>query len=314
MKQNMKFFEAPKAVMAEYLQAPGGRFWGNGTYSGQNRWHAAMLSVLVNKDTTKADTSKKQYIMSKDSIKIEIFNDRAEHIRTLKYKIEDGLNRLWWNLDRKSIRMPWQEKSENDDTEYNGMPIYPSVYKAVVTHQLTKDSQNIEVVFDPRMNFDRAGFEAKMTAFQDFSKRIELSREVMDRIRESKKIIDVIERQFTLQTDKEVKKKIDEQTKAIKDSIKTIEEFFSGPSGKKGIYRNPNNLQDNINDYSYILASHDRPNSNTDNILKLIDKQSKIFVEKWNKFNSIDWENYKKFIAEQKSTLFKDYDKIEWKE
>jgi len=41
-----------------------------------------------------------------DSVSVDVFNDKNEMIRSLKFKAEPGINKITWGLDQKGVRYP----------------------------------------------------------------------------------------------------------------------------------------------------------------------------------------------------------------
>jgi len=39
-----------------------------------------------------------------DSVSVDVFNDKNEMIRSLKFKAEPGINKITWGLDQKGVR------------------------------------------------------------------------------------------------------------------------------------------------------------------------------------------------------------------
>ena len=127
-------FPVPESADEQYRwKGPGPVFSGASDFKGDNRPSGDMISFIVNPDTTmEEDTNEtKDTLKSEksagDSVKVEIINSEGKTIRTLEEKVEPGLNRIYWNYDRKGVRWPDTAKPEKEK-EYSGPSVLPGKY------------------------------------------------------------------------------------------------------------------------------------------------------------------------------------------
>ncbi len=103
MKKRLHFFEPPVAVLSINRQASGTRFEANAIFSGQNRKRGAMLTFVYNPGKKKTETKKREDSgikkddakKKKEKVKLEVLDSDGKIIRTVKYDVEPGVNRIY---------------------------------------------------------------------------------------------------------------------------------------------------------------------------------------------------------------------------
>ncbi|HHL52547.1 MAG TPA: hypothetical protein ENJ39_04160, partial [Flammeovirgaceae bacterium] len=214
LKQPIKVYPAPDAVMAANQQAAGTRFAGHAIYIGQNRPRGAMITYSVyreeksNKEKPASATGKKKKSKKNknsaeevkpadkpqeaknDTIFIKIYNSQNELIRTLtrKYK-ENGMHRLYWQMDEKGVRWPSRKEPRKNASEPSGAPVLPGTYKVVMAFDGSRDSTLINVMYDPRLPVTREILQAKHDFYKNMEKDIATATAAMDQLRASQEVI-----------------------------------------------------------------------------------------------------------------------------
>jgi len=211
------------AYQAEIQQPHGERFAANGKYAAENREFGGRLSFIINEaDTTKLDT-----------VTVSIFNEAGEQIRTLKTVPVNGVNRITWNLDRKSTaemsNSPRRGGRRSGFFEPSGGDALPGTYKVVFAFQEEKAETSINVFSDPRIQVNMADLKAK----EDFMKKLEgLTSEVSastEKLDNAQKTIDKV-LAMTKDIDTEDAKALIKVAKEVKKSLDKTREAFDGPT------------------------------------------------------------------------------------
>jgi len=211
------------AYQAEIQQPHGERFAANGKYAAENREFGGRLSFIINEaDTTKLDT-----------VTVSIFNKAGEQIRTLKTVPVNGVNRITWNLDRKSTaemsNSPRRGGRRSGFFEPSGGDALPGTYKVVFAFQEEKAETSINVFSDPRIQVNMADLKAK----EDFMKKLEgLTSEVSastEKLDNAQKTIDKV-LAMTKDIDTEDAKALIKVAKEVKKSLDKTREAFDGPT------------------------------------------------------------------------------------
>jgi photosystem II stability/assembly factor-like uncharacterized protein len=211
------------AYQAEIQQPHGERFPADGKYAAENREFGGRLSFIINE----ADTSKM------DTVTVSIFNESGEQIRTLKTVPVNGVNRITWNLDRKSTaemsNSPRRGGRRSGFFEPSGGDALPGTYKVVFAFQEEKDETSIKVYSDPRIKVNMADLKAK----EDFMKKLEgLTSEVSastEKLDNAQKAIDKV-LAMTKDIDTEDAKALSKAAKEVKKSLDKTREAFDGPT------------------------------------------------------------------------------------
>ena len=288
-------FDAPDAVLAEYKQATGTRFYADAIFAGENRVPGAMLSYLVAME----DSAK-----NKEKVTVEIKDASGSIIRTFTHEPDTGINRIYWYLDQKGIRYPSSPKPKKDADEPGGMEVLPGDYLVKMTFKGNSDSTNVKVTKDPRLSISTSEMEALHNLRQQEMEPISLVTEAMDRLRDAKKSLETV----ALQIPKEdtTYKELQDLGKAMKDSIDQLMELVTGPQDLQGIVRRPDNVQAKIfQALRYLGDLYATPNSTHEQVIDQMHTAIDDYLKKVNAFFSENWEEYKTAVDEADLSPFK---------
>ncbi|MFK7808881.1 MAG: WD40/YVTN/BNR-like repeat-containing protein, partial [Saprospiraceae bacterium] len=326
--EEFKVFEASDAWLADYKSVDGIRFVADAVYRAKNRSTNAMITLWnkpIEKKNEKSPDSKsadkkeknaeedktKKSKWKKDKLYVQVLNEAGDTIRTFSEKIDTGMVRIYWGLERNGIRFPSYRDAKPDSDPPRGPSVLPGRYKLVLTYNEHFDSTYVNVKMDPRSNSTLTDLENESKAIDNFYKTVEKTTIGFDRLKEAKKTIKLVNDQMINAPDS-TKENIKKLGTAMQDSIKNLMKLYVMPQGLKGIQRNPNNLNGYIwNTYSYIRASDGKPNQMAEYSTKKLNKEIKIVIDQVNKFFSEDWDNYQKEVEKANASLFKKYDLIE---
>jgi len=212
----------------EIQQPHGERFPADGKYAGENRETGGRLSFILNDDQEKLDT-----------VTVNIYNQAGEQIRTLKTTTKKGVNRINWNLDRKSTAEYYGERTNrNRFFEPSGGNVIPGTYKVEFVYGEEKAETMITVHSDPRIEAKIADLQAK----DAFKKEMEALQSKMNKANhqmdEAEKTIKKVQ-DMTKDLDSEEAKALADAAKEIKKKLETVKEAFNGPTREgQGIVRN----------------------------------------------------------------------------
>ena len=295
MEAPIHVFEAPDAVLAEYRQATGTRFYADAMFAGENRGQGAMLSYMVSLEDSSTKDKK---------VTVEVMNQAGDIIRTFTHKPDTGINRIYWDLDQKGIRYPSQAEPEKDKDEPGGMEVMPGTYVVKMTFNEASDSTTVLVSKDPRLSISPAEMEALYELRQQESETVVLVTEAMDRLRDAKKSLEMVTGQIP--KGDTTFKELNDLGKAMKDSINQLMEDVTGPQDLQGIVRRPDNVQAMIfQALSYLGDLYAQPNSSHEYVIEQMHEAIDMYLEKVNSFFSEDWETYKDAVEEAELSPFK---------
>lgn len=334
-------FAAPDAYQAQYRQANGYDWSSYGLYEADNRRRGAAVSFFINKP--KQDTFAKQQPAPaaaqaapasagqqtgggrgagrgfgggrrSDSAMVRIYNSNNEQIRTLRWAIDSGFNRLYWGMEEKGFRQPGSPKPQPGASEPGGFQVLPGTYKLVMSYSGSMDSTFITVKDDPRLGNRNDIKIAQRNMFARFRKSSDKLVTAMDQLTESEEVLNKV----LAQTKGVEGKDVDSLRKAsnkMLDEIKAFRETINGKtSDKQGLSRNPfevtvmsilQTAQQSIG--SKMVA----PGPQVEALVATAEKAIRDIVDKINGFYAGKWKAYREQVEATKVNLFKDYKPIE---
>ncbi len=293
---NQRLWVAPirDAYQVKMRRADGTRFAADAIFQGDNRGTGALITYW--NGYSEADSLKQK------KAKIFIKKD-GEIIRTLKRDFKEGFNRFYWNLDQKSVQFPSRKEDENDTTESGGLSVLPDDYWVVVSLGGERDSAQVTVKTDPRIDLDesalRSNFEYKKRLFD----KVEILAKAVKQIKRSRKTLDLLKNL--------IKNEEKDSVKDIRDSIKTIskklDKFEDRFFGKdvEGYFSEPEVLRQQYGLLRYYLFSNLGEITESSEVLaeKFL-KDAQVFLDDLNGFYREDWAEFEGFVREKDLSLF----------
>ncbi len=345
LKKDFAVFPAGDAYLASWASYDGTRFVGDAIYSGKNKGTAAVINCWVkpemkekeinaeNKDDRKKkkeklsaakshteksgseeknEDDKKEGSGKKDEkAKIWVIDSAGDTIRTFTSKIDTGLVKIYWNKTHDGVRYPSRRPVKPDDDIPSGYAVLPGTYKLVVKYKDQKDSTNVTVHADPRLDISFDQMKAKQTAYKDFYKTVNAANDGFKRLSKIKKNIKLVNSALEHAPDS-LKKEISKLGKALQDSIKHLENKYMMPSGLKGIQRNPDLLSGQLRQTSsYIRASNGAPNQSARIMIDKTKNMVSDILEEINALVENDFSEYKKKVEAVDYSLFEKYEPIQ---
>ncbi len=292
-------FEPPSAFLASFKEAAGTRFAADALYAGENRSSGAMLSFAVNPSALENAADSIPLTRKKDTlcrVKIQIYNDDDELIRTLTHEADTGLNRIFWKLDHKGVRYPDSPKPKKNSPEPDGPHVIPGIYQVIFTYGSHTDTTQIEVFQDPRLNISPDDMEALQAMQFQHMDNIALVTEAMDQLRNAEKSIKLILEHIPAEDSSY--DELDSTCKAMQDTLKHLMQLVTGDQDKQGIIRDPEAIMTQISQTnSYIMyGTREAPGSLHDEIMEQTEEAIEVFLGKINTFFKDDWSSFKKTV------------------
>ncbi|MEM1322402.1 MAG: hypothetical protein AAGG75_19220 [Bacteroidota bacterium] len=343
LEQAFKAFPSPDAYMASYRSVDGGRFIGGAQYVGDNRRWGAMLTLWVKEEKTakkpkapevekKKDKKKKKKKKKEaeetdevptkgkeagkkkgkkpEKVKVQVFDSQGDTLYTFRRPLQPGINRIYWRMTKKGVRYPSRRKVKPDADDPSGSRVMPGTYKLVFTYGEHKDSTEVKVLADPRLDVSESDLHAREAAAEAFRAIVTKASEGFARLQEAQKTVKLVDEQMINVPDS-TKKEIAKMGKTMKDSISQLMNLYMNPENTKGIIRS----SDKLNSYlyranRYISDSKGAPNQ----MAQLTTEQAKAKVEevlgRINAFFDKDWAAYQEAVEQVQYSLFKAYDPI----
>jgi hypothetical protein len=338
IKNNLTVYAAPDAYQINYRPATGYEWSVAGIYDAPNRNRGAAISFSVlkfpEKKKKEADGMKSEAtsapstgmsgggrgrwgrnagIASQDSVDVKIYNDKNMLIRSLKWAADTGFNRSYWGMEEKGYRAAGSAKPKAGDAEPGGMPVFPGVYKVVLSVGTDKDSSYITVKDDPRAPTPNDVRISQRKMYDRLQKSTDKLNEVLDRLNEAGEVLTKMTGQLQNVEGSEADT-LRKTTKSLQDSIKVIREFINGKaSEKQGISRSsaPTVMTRLQEANMYIGGKNMAPAAQEEQLVINAETIIGEAVTRSNAFIAGPWSAYRKLVESTKVSLFKDYTPIQ---
>lgn len=338
---NLTVFPAPDAYQAQYRAATGYEWSTYGLYDGENRRRGAAISFYINKLQRRAGPQTQPAVPAAapaqqrgggrfgvggfgqggqggarrgDSAIVRIYNSDKELIRTLRWNVDSGFNRMYWGMEEKGIRQPGSPKPQPGAQEPGGFAVLPGTYKVVINYARVSDSTFVNVKDDPRLGNRNEIKIAQRKAYDRLKKSTEKLTEAMDRLTESEEVCTKMQAQLRGLEGKEIDS-LRKATTKMQDEIKAIRQIISGTtSDRQGISRNPfeitvmNRLQQA---QQSILSKMVAPGKQEETLIGNAEQAVNNVIQKTNNFFATRWKDYRQLADATKVNLFKEYKPIE---
>ncbi len=341
-------FSSPDVYQAQYKATTGYEWSTYGLFDAENRRRGAAVSFFINKP--KPDTAAKQTTAAApaeqtapvaaqqgggggggrggrgggavggtgggrrtDSVMVKIFNADKELIRTLRWAVDSGFNKMYWGMEEKGFRQPGSAKPLPGAPEPGGFAAFPGTYKLVITYAKTSDSTFITIKDDPRMG-NRNDIKLAQRKMADRLRRsADKLTTGIDQLTESDELLSKMQSQLKGLEGKEVDS-LRKTTSKMQDEIKTIRELINGKTRtEQGITRSAEltvmtaiqTAQQSISSKMVV------PGKQVETLIENAEQAIKDITNKINIFYSDKWISYRQQVEGTKVNLFKDYKVIE---
>ncbi len=288
------------AYLSIKRQALGTRAAGDAMFFGENKQYGAILNFIVNVKKPK----NKAKINKIDNVIIKIYNKENEVIRTLKHLPNNGINRIFWNLDIKGFRYPGSKKLRKGSQERGGIKVCPGKYKVVYTYSGKKDSTYVTVKMDPRVNVNIKDLKENNKLMLTFLNKISVVTKAFDQLNESIRTVNKVQMQIPNEKNK-INEILKKKCKLMKDSINILKKLIISQNKKQGIFNNSHVMRSKIFTTFRYLNSYEPPTTTQFLAIKHLEAEIEYFINKVNSFYKKTWKDYKIFIDNSDITPFK---------
>ena len=299
LAKNIKAIEPPTAYLINQGDPNGYRSTGDAFYEGENRKPGAMLTYYI-KELQKAATEK-------DSVKtsVMVYDNFNKLIRTIKHKPAKGFNRIYWGLDVKGVRMPDTKKPAADADERGGRSVTPGTYKVVFQYGTVKDSVNVEVKVDPNISMTANEMKEKADLLDQWSTLVEGATGKVDRLNESKEIIDLILSKLKEREKTDANNKLKQLCDTTKTKINKLIAEINPPEDMQGFSDDPRLVSEKLSTARRYLQNTTYPPSATQrSLIGDVEKSIKPVMDKIDAFFTEDWVTLKRAVSEAQFSLF----------
>lgn len=289
--KDFHLFPIPDAYLANLGEPNGYRSTGHDFFVGKNREQGALLSFYIKKIKEVEDEKKAE------KVKVEIFDDENNLLRTLKHKPHSGINRMTWKLDKKGIRFPNQPKPKREKEEPEGRNIVPGTYTVKMTYDGKESTAKVLVKADPKVPTTLAQMKEKAQMIDRHYENIATMTDQIDALHEASQSIDNVKKHIKEMKETDALKELIASGDSIQSQIKTLIGLVNPPKDLQGIYRNPELISNQLMDVSRHLQDVlFAPSPTQQSMLEEVEQNLKPVLEKIKAFREGEWQNYKKAV------------------
>ncbi len=311
LEKELAVFSPPTAYQTSSRSYDGVRFVGQGEFIGDNRTDNARIQVWYKekkeqKDKTeegkkgkkkgsddgeKMDKAEKKDKKKPKEASMYVFDESGDTLRTITRKLEDGFNTFIWRKDRKGVETP-SLRERRGRFEPGGPEVLPGTYKIVVEFGDLKDSTEIKVESDPRVDVSFADLKDKNDAISNYESVISASTKAFNQLKAAKEKVNMVGKMAELLQDS-TKTDLEDLNKATIKRIDSLMEIFTELEEPKGIKRDPGKLTNTIGSARrYLSSSWGVPGENAMNIVKTATRETQEVINGINEFFKGEWKDY----------------------
>ena len=185
-----------------------------------------------------------------------------------------------------------------------GPSVLPGEYKIKITYMNIKDSTTVKVFSDPRLDIKMENLIERDKMYKDFTPKIEAVTKITEKLDAADRTITLIDEKIKDKTGNnftELKK----MSKAVKDSVKILNELIIQPRNIQGLVTNENILSSLLRRASGAITGYwDKPGETERVSLMMFENAYKNVAERINKFFETNWVVYRKAVEDAKISLF----------
>lgn len=302
LENEVTVYKASTAVLAEYKQPPGIRFDAHAMFNGANRPFGAEITYSVKtgaKELAKVDSTKKGA-----KVTVEILEGNTV-IRTLKQVPENGMNRIVWQLDYKGLPNP-NASARVDADEPGGNQVLPGTYKIRISYNGSKDSTEVDVVFDPRISVKMEDLKARLAKQNEVMALRKTMNDAIKQLNDSKEVLSLLGKQWPKSGADSLKK----QAKYLSDSLTVLKELFLPKENVQGIFRSADIISAKVGAPNrYLGNAIDGISETHEIVIREAKKALDSGLERVNLFYSKTWKPFEEQVKALQVSPFK-----EWKQ
>lgn len=310
-------YEIPTTIQYQ-SKTPSGYFSpGDAFYIGDNETYGA--PITYNLDLKKISDSAAAKDKMKDGpgkgskIKIEVTNNEGRVIRKMEGPMEDGLNRVYWDLMTDPYRLPKLKATDEGGTQ--GVEILPGIYTITLKTGKLEASQKVEVIQDPRYSYSGDSRRQKYDAIQRLVQRIEVVTEAVNRIQKTQTVVQTILDQCKDSKDTTLKE-LATAGDTLKKSIKELRDKLIEDPDMQGFNDGSEVAMSRLRNALWFLGSTwDAPASSHMNYLRQAEALLERRLGEFNRFFSEDVAAFEKKVQASKFSFFPETSRldVDWK-
>lgn len=242
--QGQKLFEnklvainATPSYYANMTRPRGQRFPADTYFSGENKPSGTQLTFFINEEKEKSENkngNKNENVSKKEKVKIFVLNSAGDTLRRFSHEPDSALNVMYWTPSQDGFFWPRRKEREPDAEIGDGAALAPGKYKIIYAYKGVKDSTNVEVNFDPRLEFNEAAYKAGVAKYNRAEVLATSIDKQMEALRFMKQSLNNARASLTYVPDS-LKKEFKTLSDSLDKAIGEVEKSIFGPEEESGI-------------------------------------------------------------------------------
>ncbi|MBA7557991.1 hypothetical protein ES705_50777 [subsurface metagenome] len=172
------------------------------------------------------------------------------------------------------------------------------------------DSTFVTVKVDQRIDFSLEAARKNQEIITQFMKKANLLTEAIDRVKETKSTMELVNKQIPKEKSEAVKN-LKKVSKEVTDSLKSLTSILIPDETKQGIFRSDKVVTNKLRSVRMIMYSYQPLNATQKLALKQAEELITETVDKVNHFYDTSWKKYRKAVGEVNISPFTEYKTLE---
>ncbi|MGB1032294.1 MAG: hypothetical protein ACPGWM_06755, partial [Flavobacteriales bacterium] len=220
----MVVFDAPDCYLATYKRPLGSRFGADHLWSGKNKRNGAVFTAFFSEDAINANSEK---------AKVTVLNSAGDSIRTFKFEPDTGLTRFSWDLRSTGVFWPNRSERKDDALPGGGAEVAPGNYQVQVEWGDYKKNARVEVLNDPRVEFNTALYASKSELSKQLEDLVQKADSLFLLVRKHQRSIDLAEKNLEYINDTTFNG-VETRMDSVKTGLKDLELLYMTAADFKG--------------------------------------------------------------------------------
>lgn len=310
LDEPLHLFEPATGVLATVTSY--WRFGASGNFFGDNNsWYGVRMKFWLN-ELGKPETFVGEEDLDWNDMHLVIYNQQDDTIRNYSFEPDSGLNVISWGMNQNGVWWPMWDDPWGDDPP-SGAPAIPGEYKLVLSYGAYKDSAQVQVIADPRLDFNMQDRIEREGYIEQMDKIMSMTNEAFNLLKDMKGIIGKVEQQLSYVEDS-LKTEIIDGADSLRTIISDLQYVVLSPQDFEGYDHVTIRLEDMLwTAQGHTHNTYGSMGQNGTNALSIAEKEATEFVNSVNDLLSGYWAQWQLKVEAIQYTLFEEYEPIDTK-
>lgn len=319
LKKALAVMPPPDAYLASQRSYDGMHFPGSAEFAGDNRPTGARFTVWMKESDAKSNVEASSTSpmprrggpggTARKEMKIYVFNQAGDSIRTLTRNIEPGMNRVIWGLERNGVRFPGgggRFGGGGGGGEPGGPTVLPGTYKVLIVYGGQKDSTEIVVHLDPRETYTLADLQAREKDIDEYAQLVKKAGDAYNQLTTAESTLKLVSDNAVNLSEAD-RNDLKKKQESLQKKIDELKALISTPANVRGIEGTERLTTYLFRGYGFINASRGPLGSNAQYAVKEARQRTGQILENIQAFFEQDFKAYQETVEKLAFRFFKAY-------